>query len=92
MNGHGETDDEDKPQAPVAGATPSLRIKIWSLYVTLLNSIVDLGEDEGKRDFGPMEYKAIVAKVRNGDIWEQVVQHGYGGREGLVDAEVVWNL
>ena len=78
--------------APIAAAAQSQRIKTWSLYVTLMNAIVDLGNDEGKRDFGQKEYIALVAKVRDGEIWEQVVRDGYNGREGSVDAEVVYNL
>ncbi|OAP64086.1 hypothetical protein AYL99_00058 [Fonsecaea erecta] len=78
--------------APIATATTSQRIKIWSLYVTLLNSIVDLGYEEGKQLFGSKEYKDIVRHVQNGEIWEQVVKDGYQGREGSVDAEVVYNL
>lgn len=85
--------DHDAPfLAPIATATTSQRIKVWSLYGTLLNAIVDLGIDDGKRDFGQKEYKTIVAAVRSGDVWEQVVCDGYGGREGSVDAEVVYNL
>ena len=85
--------DHDSPSlSPIATATTSQRIKVWSLYITLLNAIVDLGIDEGKRDFGLKDYKAIVASVRDGDVWEQVIRDGYGGREGSVDAEVVYNL
>jgi hypothetical protein len=57
-----------------------------------MNSIVDLGTEQGKRDFGQNEYRALVAKVRDGEIWEQIVRDGYNGREGSVDAEVVYNL
>jgi hypothetical protein len=91
---NGDTDGEhDAPLlAPIATAAQSQRIKVWSLYVTLMNSIVDLGNDEGKRDFGQKEYRALAAKVRDGEIWEQVVRDGYNGREGSVDAEVVYNL
>ena len=91
-NGHAQSDDEAPPQAPIASATTSQRIKIWSLYITLLNAIVDLGLEEGGNDFGPKEYRAIVKNVRDGAIWEQVVRDGYRGREGSVDAEVVYNL
>jgi hypothetical protein len=91
-NGHAQSDDETPPQAPIASASTSQRIKIWSLYITLLNAIVDLGLEEGGHDFGPKEYRAIVKNVREGEIWEQVVRDGYGGREGSVDAEVVYNL
>ncbi len=73
-------------------ATTNQRIKVWSLYITLLNSIVDLGHDEGKRSFGQNRYKEMVDCVRSGDIWEIVVRDGYAGREGCVDAEVVYNL
>ena len=86
--------DEDgaEPLAPVATAPSSQRIKLWSLYITLLNAILDLDPDEGRRDFGPKEFKSICTQVRDGEVWEQVVQDGYGGREGSVDAEVVYNL
>lgn len=86
--------DEDaaEPSAPIATAAASQRIKIWSLYVTLLNAILDLDPEEGRADFGPKEFKSICSQVRDGEIWEQVVQDGYGGREGSVDAEVVYNL
>lgn len=89
----GKTRPEDSPaQAPVATATTSQRIKIWSLYVTLLNSIVDLGNEEGKQIFGQKEYREIVRNVQSGDIWQQLARDGYQGREGSVDAEVVYNL
>jgi hypothetical protein len=88
-----ESEPSDSPAlAPIATATTSQRIKIWSLYVTLLNSIVELGNEEGKQVFGPKEYRDLVRKVQTGDTWEQVVRVGYQGREGSVDAEVVYNL
>ena len=90
-NGHVNGDDGPS-LALIATAPTSQRIKIWSLYITLLNAIVDLEAEEGKRDFGQKEYKALVAKVRGGEIWEQVVRDGYSGRDGSVDAEVVYNL
>jgi hypothetical protein len=58
----------------------------------LLNSIVDLGDAEGRQIFGSKEYRELRRQVQNGDIWEQVVRDGYQGREGSVDAEVVYNL
>lgn len=65
---------------------------MWNLYITLLSAIVDLGAEDGKRTFGQKEWKALVSKVRDGEIWETIVQTGYGGREGSVDADVVYNL
>lgn len=89
-NGH--IDEDVTPLAPIATATTSQRIKIWSLYITLLNAIVDLGAEEGRRDFGQKEYRTIRDTVRDGELWEQVVRDGYRDREGSVDAEVVYNL
>jgi hypothetical protein len=88
-----ESADEDPPlEAPIAKAATTQRVKVWVLYITLLNSIVDLGQDEGKRGFGQARYKEMVTRVRNGDIWETVIRDGYAGKEGSVDAEVVYNL
>ena len=60
--------------------------------MTLLNSISDLGDVEGKQVFGSKEYRDLVRRIQNGDIWEQIIKDGYHGREGSVDAEVVYNL
>lgn len=78
--------------APIATAPSTWRIKVWNLYITLLSAIVDLGAEEGKAQFGQKEWKAIATQVREGGIWETVVHAGYRGREGSVDAEVVYNL
>ncbi|KAN0072874.1 hypothetical protein V8E54_008988 [Elaphomyces granulatus] len=85
-------DDAAASLAPIASASSTLRIKIWNLYITLLNAVVDLGPDEGKKALGQKEWKALVSKVRDGDIWETIVQTGYKGLEGSVDADVVHNL
>ncbi|KAJ5184254.1 hypothetical protein N7492_001870 [Penicillium capsulatum] len=84
--------DQSSPVAPIAAAPGTWRIKVWNLYITLLSAIVDLGPEEGKNQFGQKEWKAIATQVREGAIWETVVQTGYQGREGSVDAEVVYNL
>ena len=57
-----------------------------------MNAIVELGPEEGKDGFGTQEWRTICAKVRDGDIWEEVVRNGYHGVEGDVDSEVVINL
>lgn len=82
---------EDEARAPIARASISQRIKIWSLYAALLNAIIELGDEEGKRDFG-RRYRDIVRHVQSSDVWEAVVRDGYDGREASVDAEVVYNL
>ncbi|KAA6413864.1 MAG: hypothetical protein FRX48_02226 [Lasallia pustulata] len=78
--------------APIASASRSTRIKLWSLYLTLLNAIVELGPEDGKNTLGSKEWRAIVAKVRDGTVWNEVVQKGYEGLEGNVDPDVVINL
>ena len=77
---------------PIAHASRSLRVKVWNFYLTLLNAIIELGPEDGKNEFGGTVWKGIVSKVRDGSIWEEVVQAGYGGSEGAVDVDVVANL
>lgn len=85
------TTDAFEP-APVARASRSTRIKVWSLYLTVLNAILELDSDEGKQAFGTNEWRALCTKVRDGQIWEEVVHNGYHDVEGNVDADVVINL
>ena len=78
--------------APIARASQRSRIKVWSLYLTLLNSVAELGPEVGKKEFGGKEWKNLVAKAQDGTVWNEVVDIGYGGIEGNVDADVVFNL
>ena len=88
-----EPAEEDSPEfAPVAKASQSQRKKIWSLYLTLLNTIHELGAEEGKVQFGTKKWRQLTSKAWDGSIWDEVVQNGYGGVEGNVDADVVINL
>ncbi|CAG8960010.1 hypothetical protein HYFRA_00013198 [Hymenoscyphus fraxineus] len=79
-------------KAPIAKASRTTRIKVWSLYLTILNAIAELDPDEGKEAFGSSDWRALVTKVRDGEVWEEVVKNGYGGVEGDVDSDVVINL
>jgi hypothetical protein len=78
--------------APVASASRSTRVKVWSLYLTILNAVCELDQQEGKDSFGTQEWRTLCNKVRDGQIWEEVVSNGYHGLEGDVDADVVINL
>ncbi|CAK7219675.1 hypothetical protein SCUCBS95973_003898 [Sporothrix curviconia] len=78
--------------APVASASRATRVKVWSLYLTILNAIVELEPDEGKTAFGTQDWRALCTKVRDGAVWEEVIRNGYHGAEGAVDADVVINL
>ncbi|CCU81238.1 peroxin 26 [Blumeria hordei DH14] len=76
----------------IFGASKVTRVKVWSLYLTILNAICELSSDEGKQVFGLSEFRTLVTKVREGFVWDEVVKHGYGGLEGAVDTDVVINL
>jgi len=78
--------------APVAAASRTTRVKVWSLYLTILNAVVELEAQDGKDAFGAHEWRNLCAKVRDGDVWEEVVRNGYHGSEGSVDSDVVINL
>ncbi|KAL8912380.1 MAG: hypothetical protein Q9171_002566 [Xanthocarpia ochracea] len=92
MVGNADDEDDDEPTAPIATASRSLRVRVWSLYLTLLNAIIDLGPEQGKQVLGSQKWHEIATKTRDGTIWDEVVQIGYGGIEGNVDADVVTNL
>jgi hypothetical protein len=84
--------DASPEPAPISRASRTTRIKVWSLYLTILNAVVELDPDEGKQAFGSKEWRGLVNKVRDGVVWEEVVKNGYGGVEGDVDSDVVINL
>lgn len=90
---HDETTNGDVVgYAPVANASRGTRVKVWSFYLTFLNSVVELGAEEGKHAFGSSRWKQLVSKCRDGSIWDDVVRDGYAGVEGDVDTDVVINL
>lgn len=78
--------------APIASAPKKARVKIWNLYLALVNAIIELGPDEGKSQLGSAKWRAVAAKAHHGTIWEDVVQAGYNGIESAVDAKVVAKL
>jgi hypothetical protein len=91
-NNNHDTDNALPTPAPVATASRTTRVKVWSFYLTFLNAVVDLGAEEGKHAFGTARWKQLVSKCRDGSVWDQVVSDGYAGVEGDVDTDVVVNL
>lgn len=94
-NGHanGEAANGEGPgAAPVAQSSKTTRTKVWVFYLSLLHAIIDLGPEEGKLVFGSTRWRQLAAKAREGTVWDEVVQAGYGGVEGEVDGDVVVNL
>lgn len=85
------TADDGEP-APVSSSSRTTRIKVWSLYLTILNATVEMEPEEGKDTFGNQEWRTLCNKVRDGSVWDEVVANGYHGVEGDVDADVVINL
>ena len=51
-----------------------------------------MGQEAGKQAFGISRWKALVAKTKNGNVWDEVRKIGYRDREGDIDADVVGNL
>ena len=90
----GDSDHEpyQRQIAPIAKAEKKWRIKIWSFYLTLLNSIADLGLESGGAAFGRQCWRDLEAKIKHGGLWDEVVEIGYHGNEANLDAEVVVNL
>jgi hypothetical protein len=78
--------------ALIAQSSRTTRTKVWVFYLSLLHAIIDLGQEEGKLLFGSSVWRQLAAKARNGSVWDEVVQRGYSGNEGDVDADVVINL
>jgi len=93
-----DADDDDENRAPpprlapVATASKTTRTKVWSFYLTFLNSVIELGPEEGKHAFGTSKWKSLVCKTRDGSVWADIVRDGYAGNEGAVDADVVIDL
>ncbi|EEH20328.1 hypothetical protein PABG_02587 [Paracoccidioides brasiliensis Pb03] len=85
-------DGQQDGPAPIATASNNLRKKVWNLYISTLNAIVELGPEEGRKQFGQKEWKALASKVRDGSLWGIVSRVGYGGRDGSIDADVVYNI
>ena len=92
QDANGASDADFAGHAPIATASRGTRVKVWSFYLTFLNSVIELGAEEGKLQFGSARWKQLVSKCRDGSVWDQVVRDGYAGVEGDVDAEVVVNL
>lgn len=85
--GNGSTDS-----GPLVNAPRKLHIKLWNLYIAVLDATLGLGPDNGKQTVGETQWRNLTHKIRNGEIWGDVVRHGYDGDEKSVDADVVANL
>jgi len=84
--------EENAASALIAGASRSNRVRVWNLYLSLLDAIIELGPEDGENSFGSKEWRNLGAKARDGTIWDDLVKVGYGGVEGNVDADVVSSL
>lgn len=85
--GHGSQEGD-----AIATIPRKLRVKIWSLYITVLDATIKLGSDVAKGAVGVQRWQELTAKVRDGQIWDDVVKRGYSGNYAAVDPEVVLNL
>lgn len=80
------------PTTSIAKASPKDRLKAWRLYIALLDAIVDLGSEEGRRQFGHSEWDSILGKVKTTALWSDIVHTGYCGIEGSVEDVLVVEL
>lgn len=78
--------------SPIITAKSSLRVKIWVLYFKLLDAIIGLSPDENVEGIAPKERYQLIFQVKNGTIWDRILQDGYGGVHARVEAEVAWHL
>lgn len=97
FDGNGEAERHEKEQehgiAPVAQSSRGTRTKVWVFYLSLIHAVTEMGPEDGGREFGGADaWRAIAKKAREGTAWEEIVNRGYAGQEGEVDAEVVVNL
>lgn len=92
LDGDNKANGDATGPALIAQSSKGTRTKVWVFYLSLLHAIVELGQEEGKLIFGSTVWRQLAAKVRDGTVWEEVIQRGYGGNEGEVDADVVVNL
>jgi hypothetical protein len=88
-----ENDGQNHGIAPVAQSSRGTRTKVWVFYLSLIHAVVEMGAEDGAREFGGADaWRAVARKAREGLAWEEIVGRGYAGQEGEVDAEVVVNL
>ncbi|KAM0716526.1 hypothetical protein Q7P37_007971 [Cladosporium fusiforme] len=93
----GAADEQGQEQedgvAPVAQSSRGTRTKVWVFYLSLIHAVVELGPEDGGKEFGSVDvWRSVARKAREGLAWEEIVARGYAGQEGEVDAEVVVNL
>jgi len=77
---------------PIASASRGARVKVWNLYISIINEAIALGQNAGKKEFGSAKWKELVAKARDGSIWDEVVNSGYQGSECNVDGDIIASL
>lgn len=98
FDGNGEAEGQGQEGqehgiAPVAQSSRGTRTKVWVFYLSLIHAVTEMGPEDGGREFGSADaWRAIAKKAREGTAWEEIVNRGYAGQEGEVDAEVVVNL
>ena len=78
-----------RTQAPVFHANMGLKVKIWSLYLTLLNTLRDVGGQKASAYVGAQRWQRLSESLHNGSIWQHVVDVGFAGDEQVMDIDIV---
>ena len=69
-------------------AKDSLRTKIWSLYLTLLHTLHQAGDQQACNWIGAQRWHSTRASIQDGSIWEYVIRAGFDGDPAVVDREI----
>ena len=80
--------DSKVSRKQVIVAKGSLRTKIWSLYLTLLHTLHQAGDQKACAWIGAQRWQSIQASIQDGSIWEYVVTAGFDGDPAVVDREI----
>lgn len=75
-------------RVPILFAKKSVRVKIWSLYLTLLNTFRKAGNDQAGVWVGARRWKGLYASLCDGSIWQNVLHVGYADNEHAMDHEI----
>jgi hypothetical protein len=78
-----ENDGQNHGIAPVAQSSRGTRTKVWVFYLSLIHAVVEMGAEDGAREFGGADaWRAVARKAREGLAWEEIVAEGMLGRKG----------
>ena len=73
-------------------ATRNQRVKIWCLYLSLIDELLKVGPVQGATFVGLKNWSSLKESVTDSTVWDYVTKQGYQGRQASVDEEVIASL